>query len=329
MTRPEQRLTDFLRSRGFAWLLTMVATAVACISFMRPMPATPADMGLWLPSPGLWLSDSPSTSFVCAMAGSIATALAMVAVNRVFNLLRTVSVLFAGLFMLLQSATPTELTRFSGAPLLAVAILMSMTALYASYQSRHNTRRVFLIFMTITTGAMFQYGFMPYLIVALIGCYQMRLLNLKCILAALIGVVTPLWCCLAAGIIDPMAMRLPPMPDPHLFFSLPVAPKLTVATAVSLPAGLVCGTLNLMKVISMNARTRAMHGFLAVTGIASGVLCIMDFNNVVFYAGLLNACTAFQVAFTVRLYSHRRAYIAVIALTAACLSCILWTLTTA
>lgn len=94
----------------------MVATAVACVSFMRPMPDTPADMGLWLPSPGLWLSDSPSTSFVSAIAGSIATALAMVAVNRVFNLLRTVSVLFAGLFMLLQSATPTELTRFSGAP---------------------------------------------------------------------------------------------------------------------------------------------------------------------------------------------------------------------
>ncbi|MDE5719195.1 MAG: hypothetical protein K2I34_00285 [Paramuribaculum sp.] len=327
MTRPEQRLTDFLRSRGFAWLLTVVATTAACISFIRPMPATPSDMGLWLPSPGLWLTD-PAASFVCALAGSLATGLVMVAVNRVFNLLRTVSVLFAGLFMLLQSATPTELTRFSGAPLLALTMLLSMTALYASYQSPSNTRRVFLVFMLVTVGTMFQYGFLPFLIVAFIGCNQMRLLNFKCLLAALTGIAAPLWCCMATGIIDPMAMRLPPVPDPHLFFSLPVAPKLTVATAVSLTAGLVCGTLNLMKVISMNARTRAMHGFLAATGIASGLLCIMDFNNVVFYAGLLNACTAFQVAFTVRLYGHRRAYIAVLALTAACLSCILWTLTT-
>lgn len=327
MTRPEQRLTDFLRSRGFAWLLTAVAIATACVSYMRPMPDTPADMGLWLPSPGLWFGDR-TTSFLCALAGSLATGMAMIAVNRIFNLLRTVSVLFAGLFMLLQSSTPTELTRFSGAPLLALVTLISMTALYASYQAPYNTRRVLLIFMLLAGGSMCQYGFVPYFAVALIGCSQMRLLTFKGLLAALMGIVAPLWCCWAFGIIDPGALRLPPLPDPHLFFSLPVAPKLTVAVAVSLTAGLVCGSLNLMKVISMNARTRAMHGFLAVAGIATGVLCIVDFNNVIFYAGLLNVCTAFQVAFTVRLYSQRRAYIAVLTLGTRCLACILWNLTT-
>lgn len=327
MTRPEQRLTDFLRSRGFTWLLTAVAIAVACVSFMLPMPDTPADMGLWLPSPGLWIAD-PSTSFAFALAGSLVIGLVMIAVNMVFNLLRTVSVMFAGLFMLLQSSIPTELTRFSGAPLLALVMLLSMTALYASYQSPTHTRRVLLIFMLLAAGSMCQYGFVPYFAVALIGCSQMRLLTFKGLLAALMGTVAPLWCCWTFGVIEPGTLRLPPMPDPHLFFSLPVAPKLTAAVAVSLTAGLVCGSLNLMKVISMNARTRAMHGFLSVTGIASGLLCIVDFNNVIFYACLLNACTAFQVAFTVRLYSQRRAYIAVLALAAGCLSCIIWNLTT-
>ena len=68
----------------------------------------------------------------------------------------------------------------------------------------------------------------------------------------------------------------------------------------------------------------AYNGFLALLGIYTGILAIINFTALPDYMTLLNACVAFQVGHFFRATASRRGYILIVLLFAAYTSLYLW-----
>ncbi len=324
MRSGEVQLTNFLKSRGFTWILIVASIALAWSQL--PWDAVAADIvdtGLWLPSPESWFA-SPVVSLAASIAVCLAVGVMMALLNKVFNLLRTVSVAYVGYFMLMQAATPMALSRFDGGETLALAAMVWMMLLFGAYQQPQLTRRVFLIFFIAAAGSLFEYGFILYVPLLLLGCHHMRIISLRALLAALVGLLTPVWILWAFGVIDLSAINLPPLPDPIAVVSRSSTLPTAVTVGITLLAGLYFGVANILKVMSLNARSRAYNATLSAFGIFTGVLCIIDFNNIAFYAALLNATTAMQVGLYMRLYSRQRGYAALLVLLGCYAASLIW-----
>ncbi len=321
MTAREKSLTRFLKSRGFTWLLILVAVAASRVALLRfGDPPVPGGSGLWTLSPDVWIH-SPFVSWCVCVGCCCAIGFLMVLLNRAYNLLRTVSVAFVGYFMVMQAATPYALTGFDGGELLAIVVLCSMMLLFSIFTDPDSTRRVFLVFFLLAAGAVAEYGFAAYIPVFLLGCYQMRVVTLRTMLSALVGVLTPVWILWGFGLIRPVAIQIPDPPRLDLLFSRPEALPLTAAVITTLVAGLYFGCANLIKVLAFNAKSRAFNGLLCAVGVATGLLCIIDFTNIAFYVTLLNAVTAMQAGLYMRLYATRRGYLALLLMLVAYAGC--------
>lgn len=325
MTAREKSLTRFLKSRGFTWLLILVAAAASRLALLRsPNPPAPGGSGLWALSPDVWIH-SPGMSWCVCLACCCAIGFLMVLLNRAYNLLRTVSVAFVGYFMVMQAATPYALTGFDGGELLAIVVLCSMMLLFSIFMEPDSTRRVFLVFFLLAAGAVAEYGFAAYIPVFVLGCYQMRVITLRTMLSALVGILTPVWILWGFGLIRPVTINLPAPPRLDLLFSRPEALPLTASVITTLIAGLYFGCANLIKVLAFNAKSRAFNGLLCAVGVATGLLCIIDFTNIAFYVTLLNAVTAMQAGLYMRLYATRRGYLALLLMLGAYAGCYVFT----
>lgn len=326
MRAGEKRLSGVLKSRGATWLMLMCGFAMGVFAFLHGESAPDdASDAMWLPSPGSWITD-PLGEAVAGMGICLCVAVLLWSINKVYNLLRTVSPLFVGVFILSMASTPAVMTNLTSGGVLAAGVLAGILLMFSVYQSPELTRRVFLIFFILGCGAVCDYPFIPFMVVFLVGCSQMRALTLRTLLAALGGILTPLWLLWAFGLIDLRDFAVPlPSIDIEALTAARNVPSL-VCVGVTMLAGLVFGTAALVRFISFNARSRAYFGLVSLTGIVSGTLCVADFGNVYAYVPLLDACTAVQAGLFMRLYENRRAYIAVLSLIAAYVCLYLWSM---
>lgn len=303
MTRREKHLTNVIRSRGVAVLLIL--------------------LGVWMVSvaPGISLFSPLSGA---ALVITLATAAVMISANRQFNLLRSTSLFYAGLFVFSCAATPSLFNTGLVPPLLAMTVMAAMWIMFTIYNERRSDRRIFIIFAMLSAGAVLDWTFLFFIPVFIAGIGQMRILRPKKIIAALIGILTPWWIVLGLGII--------PIPSvPRIFFTPPsllldtpgIWPFLaTVAFTVTI--GFFTGSLSLIRILGFNARARAVNGFLALIGIATGSLAIVNFTNFTTYVVLLNACVAFQVGHFFRATASRRGYIFMLSLIAGYAGLYIW-----
>lgn len=315
-----------MKSRGFTWLLIFISLAMGWVAYATGIAGVSLSVeAMWLPDPDRWIADREVSALLnIGVVGCCCIAMAFI--NKVYNLLRTVSLLFVGVFTVMLAATPKIFIAFGSGTVLALLTLLAVLLLYSVYDNPSNTRRVFLIFFILACGAVFDYSFIPYLLVFLIGASQMKCLSWRSFVAALIGVVTPLWILWGFGLLELRGLRLP---DPRAVYEIFDATgniHTLVCIGITLLLGLLLGMINLMKIIAFNARSRAMASFLSLAGVATGVLCIVDFTNIWAYVTLLDVCVAFQLGLFMRLYESRRAYIVAIAALSLYSGCFVWTI---
>lgn len=312
MTQGEIAITRFMRSRWSNMLLMALAFATTFFADVtKPMSLTLVDRGTLFKSPSLWFADGAPSRWL-AIALNIAVVLMMVNINRRFNLLRSMNLLFVAMFMVMEAATPSALMCFSGGQLCAVAAMWCVTIMFSAYNHPGRTKRVFLAFCVMAAATMVQYGFVVYLPVLLLACGQMRIFSPRMLVAAILGVVTPFWIVFGFGIAAPSQLHMPTIVNPFAELDLTISLQLFATVGLTLLAAAVTGFFNLLKILSMNARMRAMNGMLATFGITTGIIAILDFTNVEFYIPLLNACTAFQIGMFFRFNFQQRAYIPVV-----------------
>lgn len=299
-------LVRLVGSRGFALLLVVASIAITLLGY-SPSGANllqPEGSAFGLPSPALWFT-SPLASFIAALVADLIAMALIIMLVRKYNLIRDLrggGMLMGAIYMLLEGARPAA-GHFFGSHLLLLVVIASIFILYSLYQRYDLNRRILLIFVMLGTGVLFDYGFLPYLVVMVLGCAQMRVLNLRSLVAIVAGTFTPLWLLFAFGLIDFSRFEVPDFINILMPGNLSSALRLTAAALVAVVTAIFTGFLDMLQIYARNARTRAFFGLIAITGIMTALMCIVDFKHIDFYVPLLNFATAY---FVTLLYSLRR-----------------------
>ena len=322
----EAGIVRFLHSRFGTVTMMAVAVVTVLMSFLRSdiMPITGSN-GLGLPSANEWLGHGAFSLAVNVLI-NVAIALLMLFLNRSYNISRSVSALFAGMFFVLQMPFPSLFGQFYGGTLLCLIVVFSTATLFSSFNRSYPLQPVFLIFFLLAAGAFTQYAYLFYLPVFLLGCAQMRIFNVKTVLAAGMGAVTPLWILWGFGIIGPDDFSLPGFRSILSAIGGVEAMQMFVSVGVTLLLCLIFGSLNLIRVFNYNAQTRSYNGFLSLLSIATALFVFFDYSNLIIYIPMLNCCTAFQIGHFFSASTGKRSYIAILGIIMLYVTLYLWTL---
>ena len=312
----ERDITGFLHARASAWVLWLGAAAAAVAAWSRGLALPAADgLGLGLPSPGTWLGDS-WVSLAVSLAAVLAAGVMVITINRVFNILRSLTALAAGMFFAMEAGYPQGMAAFYGGTLMAVTMATGVFILFSTFARPDRTRRIFLLFFLLALAGMTQAAFLLYIPVFAVGCVQMRIFNARTVTAALLGIVTPPWILLGFGIITPADITLPRMVMAWDLIDPGELVQAIVITATTLLTGVAFISMNLLKILSYNSQVRAYNGFLTSAWIFTAIFTVVNFNDFAFYLPVLFMLTAYQVAHFFTYRRSMRSYLPILMLIA-------------
>lgn len=296
-------------------MLSAGAVALAFLYRVETAPSTGWGLLRW-PERAMELLSDPAISLSVAVGFNLLATLLLVYINKHYNILRSISLLFAGLFLVMEAAQPMLCVAMNAGLLLAVVMLLAVVPLYATFQQPGHTRQLFLSFCIVSAGALVEIACAAYLLALLMGCFQMRCTTPRSALAALLGVATPWWIAWGLGWLNVADLQWPEFVGPlALLDGGEVAQVLVYAVATFL-LGTGFGLFNLLKIYSYNARTRAYNGFVVVLAAMTVLLMLCDYTRLVVYLPLLNVCTAIQMGHFFIINNRRRSYIPILCIVA-------------
>ncbi len=300
----------------------MVASAVYALS-SGSAGLIPGDKGLVFPSANEWIS-SPLSGLWVNIAIIAAVIVLMIFVNKIYNIPRTITLIYATFFAVMQTASPTVSSQlFSGTVLLAV-VSGCMVMMFGTFAQPMALRRVFLVFFLLSSASATQYAYVAYLPAFAIGCAQMRILTFRTVLAALLGIISPWWILLGGQIIT-----FDDFHAPHFISVLSATTardSMILITAVSLTVVLtvVAYAMSLLKLMTYNARTRACNGLLTLITATSIIAMAVDFTNFLTYIPMLNFCAAFFLGHLFVIRRGARGWIAILSIITIYYALYLW-----
>lgn len=306
------RLYRPVGSRPFALIIALVGLALLCLN--GPLSFPPAFCS---PRPGFLLHDlTVALPYQSSLATLIylGSCLMLVWLVRRHNLHHSLSDTYAAMMLLMGAALPAACGALQPGLLLLPVMLLCVALMFGMYQSPDRTRRCMVVFLCLGAGAMVNVGFVLFVPVMFIGLAQMRVFTPRMVAAALIGLLVPYWLAWAFGCITISDFIIP------LGYTVPAGDQLlqslpqVCAVAVTMLAGLITASVNMLVIYTRNARTRALNGLLLILGTVSGIACVADWPNMLFYVPLLCGCTAYQIGLFYSLYAKQRPYMFVLTL---------------
>lgn len=323
----ERSITVTLRSRiGTTAIFSAAFLAMLLASETAHIPAIATGRGL-VEGVGTAEMVTGSLSLLLSLLLTGAIMGAMVLINSTYNMLRTSSQLYLAVFAVMQAASPLISIRLCSGSLVALVILSAIGLMYSVYQQpRTGTRRIFLVFLLLSAGAMAQYAFLAYIPVFIAGCAQMRAFKFRSLLAAIVGLVTPWWIALGLGLIHFSQITLPT--GLSIYSDLGSADTLQLAAVIiaTVLSGIIITFMNMVKTYAYNAKARSFAGLLVTVTLATVILTVIDFANVTAYLTLLNCCVAYQTTLFFRINAENRGYIAVLSLFAVYIILYIWSI---
>lgn len=311
------RLTHNAHSRGFAIVVAALVLVAACLYHAAGLGDRLAGYnGLCLPSPNHWVPQG-TLNFVCAIAGMTATVVIMMLLNKVHNVMRSMTSLNISLFCVMQLATPELMTQFYTGTVLAIVVPLCMLLLFNCYRDPGATRQVFLISCMLSLAVATQYCYIVYLPAMLIGCAQMRIFNRRTLAAALMGMLTPWIIMFGFGIVEPQDVRFPDLVSIFSIIDFEETMVLVITVGLSVFVMLACFVLNVLKTIAYNARARAINGAFTIVMLFTVIAMCADFRNIISYIPLLNFCAAMEVTHYLSTHRAEKSFIAIYTLLAA------------
>ncbi|MDE6345729.1 MAG: hypothetical protein K2L55_03565 [Muribaculaceae bacterium] len=290
------RLNRYFHSRNCTALMFVIAAVMAYMALRSGnVDEITGSRGTVFPSPNRWLPQG-GVSLAVSLLLTALTAVSFIGLNKVYNFMRAPSALTSSLYTVMLASLPLASAQFYGGTLMCV-VLMGVTALmFGCYGDSSSNRSVFLMFFILSLASLVQYAFMFYIPVAVIGLAQMRIFNLRSIIAVFTGIVCPVWILYGFGVMDFSDIRWPQFTSTLARLSLPG--MITVFTAVGLTMilGFTAMCANLMKILSYNAKFRAYNGFLTLLLIFTILFIIVDYTNLSAYFPILCLTSAYQIA---------------------------------
>lgn len=278
--------------------------------FDESLPAQ-GEQGLCLPPPALW--DLPRWLDVASgIMLNVMILATMYLINKNFNVLRSNSRMQLGLYALMACAVPRLVGNLNSGICVALAVSLCVWLLFSCFDDPLRVRRVFLAFLIMSAGASMQYCFVLYLPVLWLMAAQMRIFNLRTVLASLFGLATPWIILIGFGIVGFEDFHLPRVvgvfnafADDSVYYFLAI----TGFTAFLLITAII---LNLSRTIAYNARARAYNGALTLIGMVTIIAILVNYNNLLAYLPLLNVCAAYQITHLFVNHQFERQWIAVV-----------------
>ncbi len=304
----KEHINEYFNGRPFMILCALALMMAAAVAWsLGVTPHNDEASGIFFSLEGSLLGHSALSCAINVLC-LLATGGIMLALNKVFSYVRTVTHLPASAFFLLQLANPSGLVAFNSGTLLSLVTAIAAMPLFASYQDRHSQRSIFLIFALVAAGSMFHYGFLVLIPAFLLGFLNMGVFNLKGVLAMLFGLITPFWIVMGLGIASPANFAPPHI---HGIWSLSMQalsnPLFILATLTAV-LGVVLAAMNLMTIMKYRMQTRVYNTFFVFVLIAAVIALIIDYSDVAVFLPLLNLMVAVQVAHahTLNITNHHR-----------------------
>lgn len=310
------RLTNIMHSRGAAIAAMLLGMAAMAVAFSR----------------GSANLAEASPSFVAlAVAAYLALIALWLYLYHRFNVLRSLTSLSATLSVVMLMATPWVMgTLYAGTLLLALS-LAATALLFGIFDQPHGQRPLFLAFALFSAASLWRLQFAFFIPLLLLAIWQMRILSPRSLCAALLGLITPWW--LAAGcylVINWHTAQTGSLhlPDMQALLDMPrIMPsslRQWLVIGFTALAAIVFATINLVKILSYNARVRAFNGLLTLWLVVTIALAAADFRHLLFYIPLLYSLAAYQMAHFFTYRRARRSYIAILSLIALYLAAYIW-----
>lgn len=318
------KVTKYMHSR-YAMLLAVSLMALAAWStcFSGDFVRIAGDRGIALPSANCWIA-SADISYCAGLFLCVAIIAMIIFVNRSYNLLRDMSMLPIVLFAFMMAATPELSAQLYTGSVLCLTVSVCIALMFGCYSRPDRRRRVFMVFFLLSAGTATQYSFAAYIPVMLMCCGQMRILSLRTVIAAILGIVTPWWLMFGFGIVTPEELHMPEISS--LFSKLGTADGLQLgATALATSIIFIASVaLDFFRTMAYNARARSYNGTIVLTGFMTIVAMIADYNNMVSYMIVLNMCAALQCAQFFIIHRTERSWLGIAGVLAAYASLYLW-----
>lgn len=324
----EQELTRFFSTRHAFFLALFIVTAGTVLAyFTGAVEPITGNSGFAVRSANTWIHN-PLLSMLAGVTLNAALAGMLIYINKRFNLLRSISMLFATSFLMIQGAMPMLIGQLYGGSVLCLAILTAIVPLYSTFQKPGRTRLMFLTFLLLSLSTVLSLNYVAYIIVFLVGCFQMQNLTFRGTLAIIIGIITPYWILLGLGVVHPSDMRLWSFVNIFDALSGQDVAKIVVYVGTTFFIGIVCGCINLFRIYGYNARTRAYNGFWIVLAVMTVLLIAIDYSHLIMYIPVLNCCTAVQIGHFFIINNRKRSYIPIVCIMAAYIIIYLWDIAT-
>lgn len=285
-------ITRALDSRGS--LTTVIVVMIVSVMYALRQGLSESlsgNRGLFFASVNEWLA-SPITSAWVNLVLITAVVVLMIYINKAYTVPRNITLLYAIFFVVLQTATPAITTQLYTGTVLLVLVSFSMTIMFGLFGRPKRQSSVFLVFFLLSVAISVQYDYAVYIPVFFVACAQMRIMNLRTVLAAILGIITPWWLLLGFGIIGPEDFRMPSICHVDFLRDGEAAISVLCVATTAIFAIAAYGS-SLLKIMSYNARTRACNGMLTLITLMTIIAMVVDFSNYLTYLPLLNFCTAF------------------------------------
>ncbi len=284
------------------------------------------DSGFGFPSANEWISDG-ALSLGVSLGLNIVISFLLLYLNRRFNIIRSVSMLFAGMFLVMQAGQPSLMGQLYDGSVMCFLILLAIIPFFSTFQRPDRTRRIFLSFLLISLGSLTGYAYTVYLIVFFIGCFQMQCFSLRGLLAALTGILTPYWILCGFGVVSLSSFRMPEFINIFDALEGRDLAQIVVYTIVNLILGVGFGIFDIIKIYGYNGRARAYNGFWIILTIITTLFVIIDYTNLIIYLPILNCCTAIQIGHFFTINNTRRTYIPICCIYVVYIILYLWSVT--
>lgn len=308
----EAQLTMMFHSRVFTIVVALVAFIVAIVmSNNWSFEPFAENRGIAFDAVGSY-SHNSVLSFVGSCVITFGTALVLIFANGKFSIIKGFSFLFAALFLIAMMCCPPAMCFLYGGDTFCLLNIISATLLISAYQHPDNTKEVFLAFCLLSLGACFHWGQIVLIAVFVAGCGQMMIFKPRILIAAIFGIVTPLWILLGFGIISVDDLKIPTSLNTIPFDNPAEISYVLAYTAFSAFLCVVFGILNLLKFLSADTRTRSVNGFIFLLTLTAVILAAADYANLPIYIPFINCCAALQVGQFFTVTMTRRSYIPII-----------------
>lgn len=260
-----------------------------------PRQRPDGDLGICLPSPNLW----PDVTWEYALNAILIGAAVLIVffLNKKFAFVKGAETMLPTAMAVLLASDPLVTSGFGTPVIMLLVNLTCLWTLMGSYRSSNATHSMFAVATYLSLGSMFQYAFLPMMIIWPVMAAMSKVLRAKEITAYLMGLVAPYWVVLGLGIVTFSDFNIP-----QFFITFPDTESgeyiflILLSLGTMALVGLTMALNNAMMIYSGSVRVRIFNNMINLLGLWCFLCMLVDFGNIGAYASTFTFAVSVQIA---------------------------------